>query len=364
MPIATYFNDCYAILGVLPFTVEQFYGVSREYNTTVWSAQIFLLVLAVVAVALVVFPRRWSGLGVSSILAFLWAWLGLVYHLSFFTVISAPAYGFAAVSVMGSLIFLWQGVVRRRLEFRLTTNARTAVGVLLIVFALVVYPAWSIDAGHYYPNLVTFGLPCPTTIFTIGLFAFTVRPYPRSPLVVPVLWSLIGGQAAFLFGVPQDLGLLVAGVVGIVLIARSKVKKIANSEMNRDYIAVQNARFKLKNLMNLNLMLHSIAFIRFVHTAIFVFFNVIMAVLLYEVVADKISILTWIIVGLFAIEVIVLIANNWTCPLTIYAENLESYRGQTTDIFFLPKWFGDRMFLFYDGLLVVALLLLLIRLLT
>ena len=111
-------------------------------------------------------------------------------------------------------------------------------------------------------------------------------------------------------------------------------------------------------------MLHSIAFIRFVHTAIFVFFNVIMAVLLYEVVADKISILTWIVVGLFAIEVIVLIANNWTCPLTIYAENLESYRGQTTDIFFLPKWFGDRMFIFYGGLLIVALLFLLVRLLT
>jgi len=49
-------------------------------------------------------------------------------------------------------------------------------------------------------------------------------------------------------------------------------------------------------------MLHSIAFIRFVHTAIFVFFNVVTAVLLYEVVADKISILTWIAVALFAIE--------------------------------------------------------------
>jgi hypothetical protein len=89
-----------------------------------------------------------------------------------------------------------------------------------------------------------------------------------------------------------------------------------------------------------------------------------MAVLLYEVIADKISIFTWMAVALFAIEVIILIANNWTCPLTIYAENLESYRGQTTDIFFLPKWFGDRIFIFYGGLLVVALLLLVIRLLT
>lgn len=86
-----------------------------------------------------------------------------------------------------------------------------------------------------------------------------------------------------------------------------------------------------------------------------------MAVLLYEVIADQISICTWIAIALFAIEVIVLIANNWTCPLTTYAENLESYRGQTTDIFFLPKWFGDCMFLFYGGLLVVALLLLVMR---
>lgn len=63
-------------------------------------------------------------------------------------------------------------------------------------------------------------------------------------------------------------------------------------------------------------MLHSISFIRLVHTAIFVFFNLIMAILLYEVVVDKISTLTWIAVALFAIEGIVLIANNWTCPLT------------------------------------------------
>ena len=109
-------------------------------------------------------------------------------------------------------------------------------------------------------------------------------------------------------------------------------------------------------------MLHLIIFIRFVHTAVFIFFNIIMAVLLYEAIADKISILTWISIALFALEVIVLIANNWTCPLTTYAENLESYRGQVTDIFFLPKWFGDRMFVFYGCLLVVALVLLVFRL--
>lgn len=205
----------------LPFTVEQFYGVFREYNTTLWPTQIVLVMLALVAIALVAAPRRWSGLGISAILAFLWAWLGIAYHLAFFTAINPLAYGFAALSAAGSLIFFWQGVVRRKLEFKLASNARTAVGFLLIIFALVIYPAWSIYAGHHYPGLPTFGLPCPTTIFTVGVLAFMVVPYPRSPFVVPILWSFVGGQAAFLLGVPQDASLFVAGVVGVVLAARS-----------------------------------------------------------------------------------------------------------------------------------------------
>jgi hypothetical protein len=99
-------------------------------------------------------------------------------------------------------------------------------GLLLVVFALAIYPAWSVYAGHAYPELPTFGLPCPTTIYTIGLLAFLVRPYPRTPLVVPVVWSFIGGQAAFLLSVPQDLGLVVAGLVGLVLLMRSKGKAL------------------------------------------------------------------------------------------------------------------------------------------
>lgn len=47
----------------LPFTVEQFFDVIRAYNMAVWPAQVVLLVLAVAAIVLVVFPRRWSGAG-------------------------------------------------------------------------------------------------------------------------------------------------------------------------------------------------------------------------------------------------------------------------------------------------------------
>ena len=73
--------------------------------------------------------------------------------------------------------------------------------LVVIAFALVVYPVWSAYASHPCPETPTFGLPCPTTIFTIGLLCFAVPPTPRSPLIAPRLWCLVGAQAALGFGV-------------------------------------------------------------------------------------------------------------------------------------------------------------------
>jgi len=204
----------------LPFTTDQFYGVFRDYNQSVWPAQVLLLALALAALALAAAPRRWSGAAIAAILGVLWLWMALAYHLAFFVAINPLAYAFAAVTLAGGLVFLWQGVVKRRLAFRLALTARGAAGAALVLFALAVYPVWSAYAGHRYPALPTFGLPCPTTIFTIGMLAWLVPPYPRSSLIAPVLWSMVGAQAAFLLGVPQDLGLLAAAVVGAMLMAR------------------------------------------------------------------------------------------------------------------------------------------------
>jgi len=203
----------------LPFTVEQFYGVFRDYNAAVWPAQWFLVALALVAVGAVLRPQPWSGVVVSSILGVLWAWIALIYHLAFFARISPAAYGFAAGSAVGAVVFIWQGVIRRRLSFRWVPGLNAMAGVALIAFALVVYPVWSAYAGHPYPATPTFGLPCPTTIFTIGLLCFAVPPMPRSPLIVPLLWCLVGAQAAFLLGVQPDLGLIAAAVVGVGIFA-------------------------------------------------------------------------------------------------------------------------------------------------
>lgn len=201
----------------LPFTREEFFGVFAAYNVAVWPAQALIGALAVAACAAVHVRARWGSVGISAILAGLWAWLALGYHLAYFSAINPLAYAFAALSIAGSVVFLWLGVVRQRLVFRWSGSARGVAGVLCVGFALVGYPAWALAAGHRYPAFPTFGLPCPTTLFTIGLLCFLVPPYPRSVFVVPILWCLVGGQAAFPLGVPQDLGLFAAAAVAVTL---------------------------------------------------------------------------------------------------------------------------------------------------
>jgi Family of unknown function (DUF6064) len=201
----------------LPFTIEQFFGVFRLYNITVWPAQVLLVVLAVLAVIFIALRRPWSGAAVSAILALLWVWLGAAYHLAFFARINPVAYGFGALSIVGGLLFAWHGVIHRRVEFAFRRSVRTGLGIVLIAFALVAYPVWSTLAGHGYPELPTFGLPCPTAIFTIGVLALASGTSMRAVLVVPILWSLVGSQAAFLLDVKPDFGLLGAGVAAVAL---------------------------------------------------------------------------------------------------------------------------------------------------
>jgi len=75
-----------------------------------------------------------------------------------------------------------------------------------------------------------FGItPCPVTIFTLGLLLLAA-PMPRGLLAIPFLWSLVGGSAAFLLGVPQDWVLLIAGIAALWIAFRRR----AASPLTRD----------------------------------------------------------------------------------------------------------------------------------
>ena len=201
----------------MPFTMAQFFRVFLSYNEAVWPFQLVLAAFGLVAIGLLFVHRPSAGRVTSAILAFLWAWMAIVYHFLFFSRINPAAWAFGALFLVEAALFLWLGVIGGKFRFRVRADARTWAGALLLLYALVLYPLLGALLGERYLASPTFGLPCPTVIFTFGLLLFLAEPFPRLILAVPILWAAVGSFGAFQLGVPQDLGLLVAGLVGLVL---------------------------------------------------------------------------------------------------------------------------------------------------
>jgi len=202
----------------IPFSVDLFLEVFERYNLAVWPMQVFLTLLGIAAVVLAVRKPGYSSRAVAIALAILWFWIGVVYHILFFTAINKTAYGFGALFALQGVLFLVAGVLRQDLSFHYSTNIWGILGGALILYAMVIYPLLGHALGHAYPKAPTFGLPCPTAIFTFGLLLWTDRKVPRYVLVVPLLWSLIGFSAAVSLGMAEDFGLVVAGVSSTILI--------------------------------------------------------------------------------------------------------------------------------------------------
>lgn len=201
----------------IPFTIEQFFEVLARYNENVWPMQIILNILAIAIVILLFRARNYSSHLIVAVLSFFWAWMAIVYHFAFFTAINPAAWFFGAFFLLGALWLAWIGISKDNLRFALHGGIRAWLGGLLILFSLIIYPLIGFLFGHRYPAMPTFGLPCPTTIFTLGILMFAVAPFPRSAFVAPVLWSAIGSFAAFKLEVPQDYGLLIAGLIGLIV---------------------------------------------------------------------------------------------------------------------------------------------------
>jgi len=201
----------------LPFTPEQFFALFTRYNEAAWPMPVALNAVGLLSIALLFAPGVWPSFMISLILALLWAWMAIAYHIAFFTSINPAAWLLGMGFLLGSLAFAWHGIARPDLTFRWVRGIRGITGAALIVFAMILYPLAGYIVGHRFPAAPTFGLPCPTTIFTLGMLLFAASPVPKPVLVVPLLWAAVGSLAAFQLGVLEDLAMVVSGVVMIVV---------------------------------------------------------------------------------------------------------------------------------------------------
>jgi hypothetical protein len=201
-----------------PFTIEQFFEVFRKYNEAVFPIQILFYLACAFILFEALKPTARTGTVLSMVLASYWLWMGIVYHFTFFTVINKAAYAFGVLFILQGILFISLGVLQDKLSFKLHYDAYGVMGMAFIFYALIVYPLAGYMLGHRYPASPTLGLPCPTTIFTFGLLLLCDKKCPIVLLIIPLIWSLIGLSAAFQFGMLEDIGLPVSGLLTVFLV--------------------------------------------------------------------------------------------------------------------------------------------------
>jgi hypothetical protein len=204
---------------MLPFTREQFISVFVEYNLSVWPLQFVAYLIGLAMVAMLLRPTSVSDRIIAGGLAAMWFWTGVSYHGVYFSPINEAAILFGALFALQGALFVYVGIVRGALRFGLPNTATGWLGGSLVVYSAAVYPLIGIWVGHGYPEMPMFGVtPCPVTIFTFGFLLLTTAPVSRWLLAIPFAWTLVGGSAAFLLGIPQDWLLLFTGLIAVPLL--------------------------------------------------------------------------------------------------------------------------------------------------
>lgn len=208
----------------LPFTTGQFFNVIEKYNLTMFPFQLIILLLGIVCLFLLHSKLSAKDKLIGIYLGILWIWIGVAYHLVYFTVINKAAFLFGGIFILQGLFILFSTFVKNRLIFTFTLQTKDYLGYFFILYGLIIYPIISYFVEGSFERTIVMGLPCPSTIFTFGFFILTSNKFPKYFLIIPSLWAVLGLSAAINIGVFQDVMILIAAIIAdIILIRRKKL---------------------------------------------------------------------------------------------------------------------------------------------
>ena len=100
--------------------------------------------------------------------------------------------------------------------------------------------------------------------------------------------------------------------------------------------------------------------IKLLHSIIWIFFVTVIFYILYSGIANEISTLTWIAIGLVIGEGIVLLIFKMFCPLTIIARKYSDSDRANFDIF-LPHWLAKYNKIIFTTIYLAGVIIVLLR---
>ena len=205
-----------------PFTTEQFFSVFENYNHSIFPIQIILFFLGVCALIIIGSKMKQKDKFVAGLLGFLWLWIGIFYHIGFFSGINKIAYGFGVLFILQGLFISWEGVLLYNLKFEFKTSLQAYFGYFFILYGLIIYPVVGYLIEQNLSRTISIGLPCPTIILSFGFFLLCDKKFSKYLLIIPSLWAVIGISAALKLGIYQDSMMLIAAIIADVWLLTRK----------------------------------------------------------------------------------------------------------------------------------------------
>ncbi|MCJ7650529.1 MAG: DUF6064 family protein [Candidatus Lokiarchaeota archaeon] len=208
---------------MLSFSLEEFLLVLESYNLAIWPLQIIAYVLIVLVLFFSLKPTKYSTKIVLAILSFFWLFTGIVFCLLYWAPTHIFGYIFGVCCIAQGLLFLYS-ITRSDITISSPDKTYTFIGILFVLYAIIGYQVFGYYLGHIYPKFFAVGLvPCPTTIFTLGIFLIINKKIPIKYFVIPLMISLGGFLAAY-NGIYEDIGLIIAGILSTILIMQKNAR--------------------------------------------------------------------------------------------------------------------------------------------
>ncbi len=180
----------------IPFTTEQFFSVFEKYNSTVFPFQWIIILLGMFALFLIYSKYSSKNKLIGSFLGLLWVWIGIVYHIIFFTAINKFAFVFGGFFILQGVLILVNTFLKEKLSFTFSSQIKNYFGYFFILFGLIIYPIISYFVRGSFNRTIALGLPCPSAIFTFGFFMMANNKLPKYLLIIPSIWAIVGLGAA------------------------------------------------------------------------------------------------------------------------------------------------------------------------
>lgn len=211
----------------MPFTIDEYLAVLEVYNRSIWPLQIIAYGLGALVVLLALRRTAAGDRLIGAVLSVFWLWSGVFYHMLNCRSINHASFWFGLLFVVQGLLLLITLAARGGPGFQFRFNGYGMTGALFVLYALLMYPLLGPLFGHVYPRSPEFGVsPDTVTIFTFGVLLWTVESVPRYLFIIPFVWAMIGSIIALAVGLPEDIGLFVAGIAGSLLILHRERREL------------------------------------------------------------------------------------------------------------------------------------------